>query len=111
MNRETIIEEAVQEHMSGTEIKVDVIENNKEEYNSDDRSVFMNFHFNQMMMKINENLIHTVNMTSTEKRIKKTYSDTDLLIDTGLTCSVFKNPRMLTDVKRSKTIMRTVSNG
>ena len=44
--------------------------------------MFMDFQFNQMMMKITVNLVHTVNMTSTEKKIKKMYLDTDLLIDT-----------------------------
>ena len=56
-------------------------------------------------------IAHAVSMTNTEKKLRKTYLDTDLLIDTESTCSVFKNLRMLTDVKQSKTVMRIVSNG
>ena len=37
------IEEGVQEHMSGTEIDVRIIEDDEEGYDSDDGSVYMNF--------------------------------------------------------------------
>ena len=40
---EEIIEEGVQEHMSGTEFEAHVIEEDEEEYDSDDGSVYLNF--------------------------------------------------------------------
>ena len=101
--------------MSGTEIEAHVIEEDEEEYDSDDGSVYLNFQFNQMKMEqdgVRSNqMSHALSMTSTDKKLRKMYLDTDLLIDTGSTCSVFKNAQMLTDIKKSKTIMRTVSNG
>ena len=48
---EEIIEEGVQEHMSGTEIKGHVIEEDEEEYDSDDGSVYLNFQFNRMKIQ------------------------------------------------------------
>ena len=51
-----------------------------------------------------------INMTNTEARMRKKYTNTDILIDTGSTCSVFRNPNMLLDIKASKNVMRTVSN-
>ena len=109
------IEEGVQEHMSGTEIDTHIIEEDEEEYDSDDGSVYMNFQFNQMKMQRDGvhdgGMAHAVSMTNTDRKLRKMYLDTDLLINTGSTCSVFKNARMLTDVKQRKTVMRTVSNG
>ena len=39
------------------------------------------------------------------------YSDTDILLDTGSTMSVFKNEKMLLNVRKSKRILRVYSNG
>ena len=39
------------------------------------------------------------------------YSDTDILLDTGSTMSVFKNKRMLLNVRKSKRVLRAYSNG
>ena len=39
------------------------------------------------------------------------YADTDILIDTGSTCSVFRNNNILINIMRSGTIMRAVTNG
>ena len=55
--------------------------------------------------------MHLMNMINPENKSRGVYSNEELLIDTGSICLVFKNPTLLTDVKRSKTIMRTVSNG
>ena len=43
--------------------------------------------------------------------IPNRYMDTDILIDTGSTTSVFKNPRMLLNIKRSERTLRSHSNG
>ena len=50
-------------------------------------------------------------MTATRASRSDKYSDTDILIDTGSTCSVFKNAKMLINIMRSKVIMRAVTNG
>ena len=39
------------------------------------------------------------------------YSDTDILLDTGSTMSVFKNKKMLLNVRKSKKVLRAYSNG
>ena len=39
------------------------------------------------------------------------YSDTDILLDTGSTTSVFNNKKMLLNVRRSKKTLRAYSNG
>ena len=39
------------------------------------------------------------------------YSDTNILLDTGSTMSVFKNEKMLLNVRKSKRILRVYSNG
>ena len=39
------------------------------------------------------------------------YFDTDTLLDTGSTMSVFKNKKMLLNVRRSKRALRAYSNG
>ena len=39
------------------------------------------------------------------------YSDTDILLDTGSTMSVFKNKKMLLNVRKSKRVLRAYSNG
>ena len=41
----------------------------------------------------------------------KTYDEGDILLDTGSTVSVFKNTKMLTDIKPSKQTMRALTNG
>ena len=103
------IEEGVQEHMSGTEIEAHVIEEDEEEYDSDDVSIYLNFQLNQMKIQrygvCDGKMSHALSMTNTEKRLREMYLDTDLLIDTGSTCSVFKNVQMLTDVKQNKMVM------
>ena len=42
---------------------------------------------------------------------EKTYGNNSILLDTGSTVSVFKNTKMLTDVKDSGTTMRALTNG
>ena len=39
------------------------------------------------------------------------YCDTDILIDTGSTTSVFNNPKMLLDIQKSNKTLRSYSNG
>ena len=39
------------------------------------------------------------------------YSDTDILLDTGSTFSVFKNPQMVLNVRPSKTVLKAHTNG
>ena len=51
------------------------------------------------------------NMTYTEVKMRKKYADTYILIDTDSTCSVFRNPNILLDIKPSKHTMRIVRNG
>ena len=47
-----------------------------------------------------------------EKFIKSGgYHDTDILLDTGSTMSVFKNPKMLLNIRKSERTMRAYSNG
>ena len=42
--------------------------------------------------------------------IQNSYADTDILIDTGSTTSVFKNPRTLLNIRRSERTIRSHSN-
>ena len=39
------------------------------------------------------------------------YMDTDILIDTGSTTSVFNNPKMMLDIQKSNKTLRSYSNG
>ena len=39
------------------------------------------------------------------------YHGTDILIDTGSTMSIFNNPKMLLNIRKSKKTMRAYSNG
>ena len=39
------------------------------------------------------------------------YRDTDILLDTGSTMSVFNNPKMLVNIRKSEKTMRAYSNG
>ena len=52
-----------------------------------------------------------INQTYKKIEIIIIYDDTDILLDTGSTCSVFKNINMLIGVKRSMSTMRALSNG
>ena len=61
--------------------------------------------------KSSKNMLSSYNMTFTEMKMGKKYPDTNILIDIGLICSVFKNPSILLNIKLSKNIMRTLNNG
>ena len=50
-------------------------------------------------------------MAATEKKNGQKYKDTDIFIYTGSIYSVFKNAEMVINVKKSKTIIRAMSNG
>ena len=71
-----------------------VREGNKD--SSDDDSLVVAFQFMGMAAKLASN---------------GQYSDTDILLDTGSTMSVFKNKKMLLNVRRSKRVLRAYSNG
>ena len=55
--------------MSDTEIEAHVIEENEEEYDSDDGSVYLNFQFNQMKIQRSGvrdgQMLHALSMTNT----------------------------------------------
>ena len=42
---------------------------------------------------------------------EKTHDENSILINTGSTVSVFRNPKMLTDVRETGTTMRALTNG
>ena len=50
-------------------------------------------------------------MTAVERKKGKNYDDTDILLDTESPYSVFKNPNMVINVRKSKSITRAMSNG
>jgi hypothetical protein len=61
---------------------------------SDDNSVIVSFQFGQQG---GQNL--------------EACNDNSILIDTGSTCSVFKNPKMLLNIRRSNKTLRVYTNG
>ena len=68
----------------------------RNEDSSDDDSLVVAFQFMGMAAKLATN---------------RQYSDTDILLDTGSTMSVFKNAKMLLNVRKSKRVLRAYSNG
>ena len=50
-------------------------------------------------------------MVTTRTSWPKKYSDNNILLDTGSTCSVFKNANMLINIVRRKYRMRAMTNG
>ena len=60
--------------MSGTEIEAHVIEEDEEEYDSDDGSVYLNFQFNQMKIQrdgvCDGKMLHALSMTNTEIKVE-----------------------------------------
>ena len=68
--------------------------------NSDDESVIMSFQF------FNRNFKTASNIMS-----KSSIDDRSILIDTGSTFSVIRNPKMLINVRNSSKTLRAVTNG
>ena len=49
-------------------------------------------------------------MVATRDSRSRKYSDTNILINTGSTCSVFKNEHMLINIVKSRTIIPAIPN-
>jgi len=113
------VRERIGQLIDGEEIGAEGIDSDDGDYDSDDGSIIMNFQFTQPAVKIfkpatekvPKKLMRLFNMTSMEMKMRKRYTEKDILIDTGSTCSVVRNPNMLLNIKNSKNIMKTVSNG
>ena len=104
-----------------------------EYYDTDEGSVIINFQHQHAIIQTNQLRVHSkkrdeehdkgkqteerrtisrrLSMAATRASRSKKYSDNDILIDTGSTCSVFKNEHMLMNIVRSKYIMRAMTNG
>ena len=91
-NDTTNSEEAGEQmHMDGTVEEGDENSGENTEDSSDDESVIMDFQFAMDSIGL--------------------YDDKAILIDTGSTFSVMKNPKMVIDIKKSKKVMKAETNG
>ena len=99
---------------------IDAEEIESDDKNSDEESLVMNFQHmsvseKKVKMKSKKKNVKMskgkLSMAATEKKKGLKYMDTDILIDTRSTCSVFKNADMVINVKKIKAIMRAMSNG
>ena len=66
-------------------------------------------------MSDDSNFVHfqwaQVGLNQLQGNRKNTYKDTDILIDTGSTFSVFKNPKMLLNIRKSTKPLNAITNG
>ena len=83
--------------------------------NSDDDNSVNGADTNEQLLQMGEpenehEIVHfSWNQMNTNNRDK--YKDTDILIDTGSTFSVFKNPQMLLNIRRGERKMTAYTNG
>ena len=103
---------------------IDTEEVEESDYDSDEGSVIINFQYLQLKWEMNNAghdatnqqkyrriITKRLSMAATRASQSGRYWDSDVLLYTGSTCSVFKNEDMAINIVKSKTIMRAITNG
>ena len=92
------------------------------EVNEDDDASYVDTHKDQHLQVDSEeelsdesSFVHfqwaQIALTQQQNNRTNTYKDTDILINTGSTFSVFKNPKMLLNIRKSSRPLKAITNG